>query len=63
MDFGCSPLVLHILLNQMAALVFNNFILVFLKLLYTFACWALIIFIFVTVQYYQFYLKIGNIAR
>jgi len=45
MYLGCSHLALHILLNQMEVLVFNNFILVYLKLMYIFDCWALIIFI------------------
>ena len=46
--FGVSCLVLHNLLNQMAAFVFSNISLVFLQLLQIFACWASIILIHVT---------------
>ena len=41
--FNC--LFLHIWLNNMAALFFSNFSLVFLQMLLSLACWALIIFI------------------
>ena len=47
-QFGFSFLAQHILLNHMAALVFNNFSSVFFKLLQSFAFWTFIIFVIVS---------------
>ena len=58
--FGSRPLVLHILLNQMAAFVFNIFIFVYLMLLCTFLYCAVNISFFVAAQYYQINLKIPS---
>jgi len=58
--FGFSPILLHIMLNQVAVFVFNNFISVFLKILYTFPFGALIIFIFVAVPIYHFNFKMPS---
>jgi len=42
---GVNRLVLHILLNHMAAFVFNNISFMLLYMLYICACWASIVFI------------------